>query len=122
MRKAAKAAEHVSQRAKPDFGSPQSIYLRTSWSVKPRQNPQALVESKTAIGPQARTVRLVDGRLENHRKVMSCGDLAKLMRHRRCRSVDGKVFEYDIENGTRRKVSTDDSVEYRYPNYLGSVK
>jgi hypothetical protein len=37
-------------------------------------------------------------------------------------TVDGKVFEYDIENGTHRKVSTDDSVEYRYPNYLGSVK
>jgi len=37
-------------------------------------------------------------------------------------TVDGKVFEYDLESGTHRKVSTDDSLEYRYPNYLGSVK
>ena len=35
---------------------------------------------------------------------------------------NGKVFEHDIETGTNRKISTDDSVEYRYPNYLGSVK
>jgi hypothetical protein len=34
----------------------------------------------------------------------------------------GKVFEYDIETATHRKVSTDDSLEYRYPSYLGSVK
>lgn len=37
-------------------------------------------------------------------------------------TVDGKVFEYDIERKSHRKVSTDDSAEHRYPSYLGSVK
>jgi hypothetical protein len=35
---------------------------------------------------------------------------------------DGKVMLHDIDAGTNRQISTDDSVEYRYPNYLGSVK
>ena len=29
---------------------------------------------------------------------------------------------HDIDAGTNKQISTDDSVEYRYPNYLGSVK
>ena len=37
-------------------------------------------------------------------------------------TVNGKVFEYDLEKRFHRKVSTDDTVEYRYPNYLGSIK
>jgi hypothetical protein len=34
----------------------------------------------------------------------------------------GKVMLHDIESGTNIKVSTDDSLEYRYPNFDGSVK
>jgi hypothetical protein len=55
-----------------------------------RQNAQALVEAETAVGAQAGTVRLVDGRLEHHRKVVSCRDLAKPMgiRQRRPLGLD----------------------------------
>lgn len=35
---------------------------------------------------------------------------------------NGKVMLHDIDAGTNRQISTDDSLEYRYPNYLDSVK
>ncbi len=34
----------------------------------------------------------------------------------------GRIMEYDIEAGATRQVSTDNSLEYRYPNYEGSIK
>ena len=34
----------------------------------------------------------------------------------------GKVMLHDIDAGTNRQISTDDSLEYRYPNYLDSIK
>jgi|TARA_B100000315_G_scaffold256896_1_gene304060 hypothetical protein len=35
---------------------------------------------------------------------------------------NGKIMLHDVDAGTNSQLSTDDSVEYRYPNYLGSVK
>lgn len=35
---------------------------------------------------------------------------------------NGKTMLHDIASGTNKQISTDDSVEYRYPNYLGSIK
>ena len=35
---------------------------------------------------------------------------------------NGKVMLHDIETNTNIKVSTDDSLEYRYPNFEGSIK
>jgi hypothetical protein len=35
---------------------------------------------------------------------------------------NGKTMLHDIEAGTNRQISTDDSLEYRYPNYVGSIK
>ncbi len=35
---------------------------------------------------------------------------------------NGKVMLHDIDAGTNRQISTDDSLEYRYPNYLDSIK
>jgi len=34
----------------------------------------------------------------------------------------GKVMLHDIEAGTNRQISTDDSLEHRYPNSLDSIK
>ncbi|XOV90447.1 MAG: hypothetical protein ACFHX7_11330 [Pseudomonadota bacterium] len=34
----------------------------------------------------------------------------------------GRIMEYDIESGKTRQVSTDNTLEYRYPNYDGSIK
>jgi len=34
----------------------------------------------------------------------------------------GKIMLHDIESGTTRQVSTDDSLEYRYPNFDNSIK
>jgi len=35
---------------------------------------------------------------------------------------NGKIMLYDIGSGSTRKVSTDDSLEYRYPNFAASIK
>ena len=34
----------------------------------------------------------------------------------------GRIMLYDIDTGTHQQVSTDDSLEYRYPNFDGSIK
>jgi hypothetical protein len=35
---------------------------------------------------------------------------------------NGRIMLYDIDSGTTRQVSTDDTLEYRYPNFNGSIK
>jgi len=35
---------------------------------------------------------------------------------------NGRIMLYDIEDGTTRQVSTDNTLEYRYPNFNGRIK
>jgi hypothetical protein len=34
----------------------------------------------------------------------------------------GKIMLYDMATGSTRQVSTDDTMEHRYPNFDGSIK